>query len=263
MPFGKRSAAAAKALEITAVAPEPVEPQPTRLVQLRDQMARLLSEAQRIADAIRDEGAVAMPVIVDEPDPEAGPLPVKGLHVHFFDGVGADVRHVVYAYADPDDRRAVDLNAQYHLSLLTGHALAFNAYCQRAQMDEALGVALQSPEVPAAIDAILVRSAYFAAFFENMIAMQQAAGSASRDPDLSRHRATLDRYLLMAIDKMIRPKTAESLLPPQAWPFVGVEVPVVPHDGDHFINGVYFPANEARRLLAAKGHTGDRLPAVA
>jgi hypothetical protein len=53
------------------------------------------------------------------------------------------------------------------------------------------------------------------------------------------------------------------MVPHKAWPFYCVEMAVAPHDGDYFINGVYFPADHARLLLAAAPATGSGATASA
>jgi len=252
MAFGKRTLAPATTTKPMGRLGEVALPE-ARLTKLRDHMLSLLGASQRVADAIREESAVAMPVVADESEPEAGPLELKGFHEYFCARHQGGFGHLIFAYGQPMTGGAVDPNAQYHLQQLTGQALAFNLYCQRAHLDEALGVALQSPDVPAVVDALLVRSAFFAAFFDNMLAVLADQGARATAPKLASHRANLERHLLMAQDKMLDPGRRESLTPLNGWPFVGVEIPYAPHDGDYFINGVYFPADHARLLLATDG----------
>lgn len=222
-----------------------------RLELLRDQILDVMMGAGRIADAIRDQTSVAVPAIAEEPDPEAGPLVLKGFSAHFIETGASGLCHTLYAYSSPSRQGPIDPNAQYHLHQLTGQVLAFNLFCQRAELDEALGVALQAPSVPDVVDSILMRSAFFVAFFDNMIAL---AGHSAAMPDertMAAQRFTLDRHLLMAKDMMLVPDRAETFVPLKGWPFIGVELPVEPHRGDYFINSVYFPADSARLLLDA------------
>lgn len=256
MPFGKRVAAP---LNVSVAAASPHEPSPAeaRLQGLRDHMLALLGTVQRIADAVREQGVVAMPPIANEPDVEAGPLVLKGFSEHFCTRTDEGFGHTIFGYSNPEDDHTVDPNAQYHLQQLTGQMLAFNLYCQRAAMDEALGVALQAPDVAGTVDSILVGIAFFAAYFENLIATTPRDG---RLPELNLdlQRANLDRHLLMAQDKMIVPERLDELLPVKTWPLLGIEIEYAPHAGDYFINGVYFPAELATVLLAAHSHAKAR-----
>ncbi len=220
-----------------------------RLELLRDQMLDTMMGAGRIADAIRDQTSVAVPVIADEPDPEAGPLALKGFSAHFIESGARGLSHVMYAYGSPSPQGPIDPNAQYHLQQLTGQVLAFNLFCQRAALDEALGVALQAPSVPDVVDSILIRSAFFVAFFDNMMALAGKSDTTPDEPTMAAQRFTLDRHVLMAKDMMLVPDRAETFVPLKGWPFIGVELPVEPHRGDYFINSVYFPADSARLLL--------------
>ena len=222
----------------------------------------LFATAQRIADAVQQQGVVPVPLIVEDTDPEAGPLVLKGFSEHFVTYGPGGLGHVVYGYSNPEGDGTVDPNAQYHLQQMAGQILAFNLYCQRAELEDALGVALQAPDVGPIVDSMLVRLGFFAAFFDNLIAIQPRNGLVPR-LDVQRHRANLDRHLLMATDKMIAPNRVNELLPIKGWPLIGVEMSFPPHDGDYFINGVYFPAEHAQVLLAAQKQANARLAEVA
>ncbi len=222
----------------------------------------LLATAQQIADAVNQQGVVPVPIIVDDTDPEAGPLAFKGFGEHFVTYGPGGLGHVAYGYRNPHGDGTVDPNAQYHLQQMTGQILAFNLYCQRAELEDALGVALQAPDVGQAVDSMLVRLAFFAALFDNLISVQPRNGLVPH-LDLQRHRANLDRHLLMASDKMLAPERLDELLPIKGWPLIGVEFTYEPHDGDYFINGVYFPAEHAQVLLAAQQRANAQLAKVA
>ncbi len=233
MAFGKRRQDAVRTASGPMNAPEALTPV-QRLEALRDDLQRLFETASRIADAVRHETVVAVPTVLDDqPDPEAGPLVLKGFHRHFARLENGRVFHTVFAYRTPGDASDSDPNAQFHLHQLTGRAMEFNLFCQRADLDQAVGVALQSPGVPALVDAILVPAAFFTAVFDNMLATLEAADA----PDLATQRANIDRYLLMASDRMLDPGRLESLLPASPRQFVGAELDITPHDGDYFLNG--------------------------
>ncbi len=249
MAFGKRRQGLILASATAPDAPEILTPI-QRLEAVRDDLERLFDTTCRIADAVRAETAVAMPVILDDqPDPEAGPLVLKGFHRHFARADAGRVVHSMLAYRPPAAGSCTDPNAQFHLSQLIGRAMEFNLFCQRADLDQAVGVALQAPSVPAMIDAILVPAAFFTALFENMIARSSGSDADAAAPDLTEQKATIDRYLLMASDKMLDPGRLENFRPIAVWPFIGVELEIAPHDGDYFLNSVYFPAEYARVLL--------------
>ena len=227
-----------------------------RLERLRAEMAALFATALKIVDAVRDQGAFPMTVLGDETDPESGPFALKGFGNHFVTRSLSGMGHVIYGYQRPNGEGPIDPNAQYHLQQTIGDLLAFNLYCQRAAIDEALGVALQSPDVADKIDGMLVKLAFFTAFFDNM-ATARRDGTASEE-GLEGQRANIERHLLMAQDKMLEPGRLDARVPKVEWPFVGVEVPFEPHDGDYFINSVYFPAQHAAVLLSAQQNANMR-----
>lgn len=232
-----------------------------RLERLRDDLSALFSTAMTIVDAVREQGSIVVPVVSDETDPEAGPFTLKGFNQHFvtrsLDGIG----HVIYGYQAPSREGDVDPNAQFHLQQTIGDLLAFNLYCQRAAMDEALGVALQSPDVAEKIDGMLVRLAFFTAFFDNLTISRPDVPVTAEQ--LENQRVNIERHLLMAQDKMLDPSKLEARVPQVEWPFVGVELPFEPHDGDYFINSVYFPAEHAAVLLSAQQNANARSEAAA
>jgi hypothetical protein len=258
MPFGKRPPET-RTSSWQAAEPAPEGSLQERLEGLRDALMGLLLSAGRIADAIRSDDTVSVLVDGHDPDPESGPLALTGFANNFIYFDDGRLRHSLLAYGDPARPGQADPNAQFHLHELTGHVLELNLFCQHAKLDDALGVALQSPHVPALIDSILVPAAFFAALTDNILARDGGA------PDLAADKANLERHLLMAADKMLDPKRMEALLPVKHWPFIGLVVPVAPHDGDYFLNGVYFPADHASVLLARAGFAsgGLRIPTAA
>lgn len=245
MLFGLR-----KALTAGSRAPEPEAPEPStlgNLETLRDHVSDILLRAGRIAASVREESRLEMPIVTEKLDPEAGPLPLKAFFEHFIvPGPNGSVGHRFFAYRYPEGGDAIDPNAQFHLQQLLGDALSFNLYCQRAHQEGCLGVALQAPIVPEFIDAIIVRSAFFTALIENLITCPKP-----QDSQLDALKGTLDRYMLMASDAMLRPALLETMVPLKGWPVVLADMPAEAHDGDHFINGVYFTAEQSRVLLGA------------
>jgi len=254
MTFGKRSTApSSPSMSGTArlkrfAASERVE-------RLRDELMLLLATAQKVADAVREQGLIPVSVLDGETDPEAGPFMLKGFSHHFVTRGPSGLGHVIYGFQRPNGEGPVDPNAQFHLQQMIGDLLSFNLYCQRAAMDVALGVALQAPDVADRIDGTLVKLAFFAAFFDNMLTNRPDGATPE---DLERQRGNIERHLLMAQDKMLDPSRLDARVPSIAWPFVGVEVPFEPHDGDYFINSVYFPAEQASVLLSAQQSANAR-----
>jgi hypothetical protein len=223
-----------------------------RLDALQQAFAGLMTEAGRLADAIRDRGVVAMPAIIDTPVPEAGPLQLKGFVDHFAYLVGGRICHAVLALRDAAKASGVDMRPQVGLQELTGRILELNQYCQQAELDDALGVALQSPQLPGLVDEILVGLATYAAFAENLVRSLPISERPAQPADEAfsgRDAAAGQRYRRMAADKMLDPARIPLQLDMSAQPFEGVITQVAPHDGDYFINFVYFPAGLARSLL--------------
>jgi len=255
MPFGKRTTSQSGA-RLPAVGRLLNIVTSERLERLRDSMSELLATADRMATAVREQGLIAVPVTGDETDPEAGPFALRGFTDHFITRTDGRIGHVVYGYQKPNGGGQIDPNAQFHLQQVIGELLAFNLYCQRAELDDALGVALQAPGVGDRIDGILVRLAFFVGLFDNMAAA--AGGGILSDDDLERQRIAMERHLIITQNKMFDRSTLEAQLPPVEWPFVGVELPFEPHDDDYFINCVYFPAQHAQVLLAAQQISNSR-----
>jgi hypothetical protein len=258
MPFGKRAAAPSSSTTSGIRRLKKIAAT-ERLERLRDELNVLFATAQKVTDTVREQGLIHVPGLGDETDPEAGPFALKGFAQHFVTRSLSGIGHVGYGYRRPNTDGPIDPNAQFHLQQVIGDLLAFNLYCQRAAIDEALGVALQSPDVADKLDGMLVRLAFFTAFFDNM-AMTRGDGAASPD-DMERQRANIERHLLMAQDKMLDPSRLDARVPSIEWPFVGVETPFEPHDGDYFINSVYFPAEHAAVLLSAQ-QTANTRPEV-
>lgn len=262
MPFGKRTLARARSAKQVGTTAEQ-QLQLKRWEDLGERFGALFAKVGLVADAVRGEAYFDMPSVADELDALAGPLDLKGIHECFSTAGPDGLRHITFAYEHPTDDLGSDPNAQFHLQQLIGQALAFNLYCQRAHLDEALKVALQAPEVPSTVDKLLVGAAFFSAMFENMVEFASRDDGLMPEWNAGRQRATLSRHLLMAQDKMLAPERLDALTPMRGWPFVGLELLVAPHDGDCFINGVYFSADQARRILDHGKNTSKELSAVA
>lgn len=260
MPFGKR-AVAPSTPSVSGMSRLQRIASSERLERLRSELMTFFAAARKVADAVREQGPIRVAVLDDDPDPETGPFMLRGFSHHFVTRSPSGLGHVIYGYQRPNGEGPIDPNAQFHLQQMVGDLLSFNLYCQRAAIDEALGVALQAPEVADKVDGMLVKLAFFAAFFDNM-AMSLGEETATAE-DLERQRANIERHLLMAQDKMHNPSRLDAWVPSIEWPFVGVELPFEPHDGDYFINSVYFPAEHAAILLSARQSAGPRPEASA
>lgn len=219
-----------------------------RFARLGEHMLGLLRVAGTIADAVRAEASITMPSVLDQPEPESGPLEMKGFGEHFSYVEEGQISHCILTYRDAEDGSKLHTMAQHHMHALTGRILELNRYCQQAQLDEALAVALQAPHIRPLIDAILAQCAFFAGLVDTLAA---DADRSIVDPVRQDPKANFDRFILMAEDKMLAPATLDDLLPVRGWPVTLAMMPIPPHDGDFFLNGVYFPESEARGLLEA------------
>ena len=260
MAFGKRttvpgkatSAQAAPTTNQAAVQPAPVM---ERAAALRDVMLRLLGETGNVAEAIRCNGSVRMPGMDDEIDAEGPPLSLRGFHEHFATAENGQAAYSVFVYASAHDFGVFDPAAQVHLHQLNGRIMDLNRFCQQAQLDGALGVALQSPKLPPQIDRILVGTAFFAALFDTVMLTQlHVAGKTMRvlpADTIASVTDSFERHKLMAFDRMLAPHSLAELLPSKMAPIYGVETIWKAHAGQRFINGVYFPVEQGRPLVTA------------
>lgn len=261
MVFGQKSAAAV----VSDAAPTtfmPVLPEMAaaeRHAAVRDVMRRILRDATEVSAAIKTDGRFPLRGVADVFDPRAAPISILDLQEQFSFRMNGHLMHAYYVYAPPQRADEFDANAQFHLHDLVLRIRALNIYCQQAERDEALGVALQSPLLPPLVDAILASAAFFVAFFDTIALMdpfltQGTPAPADRErPSVAQMRETLDRCKLMAFDAMIVPERLEQLVPKVTWPFLGVELVRRDEPGDQFAHGIYFPAEYASRLAGGAG----------
>ncbi len=228
------------------------EPESTRHDALHQTFERILKSASAVAEAVRTGGTVPVFGIADEPDPDASPITLTGFSSLFSYTDGQRKMFAVYGYAAPGDPDRIDPNAQCHIHDLVGRIRQLNLYCQQAHADEALVVALQSPRFPPLIDQVIAGAAYFAAYFANLKITQPfllaVPPQVATFPETASLKATVDRYMLMASDGMVEPKKLQDYLPHKAWPYFGVETAWRNHDGQQFINSVYFPMEYAKAV---------------
>lgn len=264
MAFGKRpltsvAAAAAKStVSLPAALSEPASSE-ERHIAFRDMMQRILRDTSLVADAVRNNGTVPISGIADELDAMASPIPLRDLPEQFSFADGGLILHPYFGYATADRPDQIDPSAQFHLLDLVSRVRELNVFCQDGNQNDALGVALQSPKLPALVDSILVASAFFAAYFENLATTQVFITGASAQtrqlPDFNRLKIIFDRYQLMAQDRMLAPELIGDLIPFRAWPHLGVEILRRHETGEQFVHGVYFPASYARQLIERAGRT--------
>lgn len=218
-------------------------------------MVRLLNESGRIANAIRENGTIAMPGMFDEVDPQGPPLSLRGLNELFTGAKAGTPFNIAFAYAGGGSLETIDPGAQVDVQRLIADILELNCYCQQAVFDDALGVALQAPKLPDLVDRIVAGTAYFAAFFEAVaIARPAFAAKPARAvsaADMARVAEVYSRYQLMASDRMLAPEAVATVMPGGAAARIGIETTWAPHAGEQFINGVYFPAGQADSVQAA------------
>lgn len=225
-----------------------------RLTALRDDLMGLLKTAGQIADAVRQQASVPMPAIVDEPDPETGPLSLVGFIDHFVYLERGSIRHTLLIETGAAPGETFSYRPQHEFHELTGRIMELNLFCQRAQLDDALAIALQSPDVPEMVDNILAGIGYFASFVEKVIASLPAGERLGRADE---HAATIERIGLMAKDKMLAPGRNDCRWSDLPRPFRGNIAAMEPHDGDYFINSVYFPAELASGLIGEAATGGQ------
>jgi len=226
----------------------------SRCEELRLAMVRLLNDSGGIASAIRDNGSIAMPGMDDSIDPLGPPLSVRGLS-ELFTGLSAGGRvNTVFAYVGGARLQTVNPDAQADLQAFFGAVQRFNSYCQQAVLDDALGVALQAPHLPPIVDRIIAGAAHFSAFFEAVAIARPAftakPARALSASEQSRISECYQRYHLMATDRMLAPDDLAGLLPRGRSARIGIEMTWSPHAGEQYINGVYFPAEQAQAVMA-------------
>lgn len=252
MAFGKRRVPPKKPGDTSApIKPAlPAEAQRTqaeRMAAWLEVMDGILRDASVIAAAVHDEGAITVRGLDTEVHPDTTPISVKGIDEHFAVYDGARPVHPIYGYVLPTTPTQIDQSAHLHLHKLIARVMELNVYCQRAEREGAIAVALQAPKFPPLLDRILVASAFFAAYFENLALTQPMllAGAAANASTIDWKRLTQshERRRLMAVDRMLAPHTFDDLLPFRKWPSIGIETTVAPHAGQRFINGIYFPVS--------------------
>ncbi|MFV0297500.1 MAG: hypothetical protein ACK5JT_15400 [Hyphomicrobiaceae bacterium] len=211
----------------------------------------LLKSIGRISSAIHDHRVIPVPVVADQPDPEAGPVKLKGFADHFAFIENDRITHTILALAPSDPAIAIDTGPQRRLADALGRIRNLNLFCQQAQLDDAIGVALQSPHIPAFIDETLAEIAWLATFTDRAIAAlpedMKPTPSAVEVNVATPETGLQDRYLRMAADMML---TGARIIRPADRPGADpamrpVMLPVAPHTEDYFINGVYLPAADA------------------
>lgn len=262
MGFGKKIEVAAAGGEV-ATAFVPVLPDmgpQDRHVAMREIMLRILRDTAEVSAAIRTDGRFTLRGVSDILDPIAAPIAIPDLQEHFSFRMDGHMMHAYYVYAPPQRADEFDARAQFDLHELALRVRALNLYCQQAESDEALGVALQAPLLPPLVDAILASAAFFVAYFENMVQMDpfvlrgtDAVGAGHERPSVTQMRETFERCKLMASDAMIEPARLDEFIPSPAWPHLGVEIVRRHEPGDQFAHGVYFPAEYAARIAGGEG----------
>lgn len=226
-----------------------------RIEALHLSIIGLLKQTGLIAAAIREQGTVPVPPVAEEPDPIAGPVGVKGFLEHFAFLENDKVTHAMLAQADGQDEVRLDFAPQLRLADLMGRVMDLNIFCQQAELDGALGVALQSPHIPEIVDGVLADAAWLASFTDCIIAAlpaEERPAERAEDAAPGAPGQTLERYYLMASDMMLEPDRIARLGPPPGSDpeQLACLVPIAPHAGDYFVNGVYLHAGAAEGILA-------------
>lgn len=273
MPFGKRTLAttatpnnaATSAAAIATAEPSVELANVERYQALREILLRMLADAGRVAEAVKSNGSVPLRGIAEDIDPTTAPIEIKDLAEQFTFRQDGHVVHPFFGYAPPEKPDQIDPSAQFHIHQLILDIRELNVFCQEANRDEALGVALQSPRLPSLVDRILVETAFFAAYFDNLAVthpfVTRAKATGHLYSEFDTLKLSFDRHMLMASDRMVEPGKLAELIPNAAWPLLGVELIRPSEATECLVHGIYFPAEYARQLankasrfsLAARG----------
>jgi hypothetical protein len=274
MPFPKRDALMTWADPDSAATPHLPElataSASDRHAALRDTMLRILADTVAIADAMRTGGTVAMKGFAGIMDAEAAPIPIRGFAEHFTAIADGELLHAMFTSVSPERLDQLNPTPQFLLHDLVCRVRDLNLFCQEAEREEALGVALQSPGLAVKVDRILILSAFLAGYFENLTATGPIPvglpGKVPATIDFPALEAALKRHVLMGSDRMLEPERLADHMPNLGWPHLGAEVLRRPESGQEILHGVYFPALYARQLAAkvrAAAHGQDEPCAIA
>lgn len=259
MGFGKRkippSGARATGAEATALAgavPESSVEQ--RVGALLHSLLRCLTQSAELAGAISRMEMLDADRFGPQYRTQQYPIDIVDFADHFAFGAAGKPMHSVFAYMYPPAMGSFDNSAQVALLDLTTAVLHVNSLCFEGHRDGALGVAVQSPAMREAVDGVIVRAAFFVAFFENLLAsLPHYTGTPEQRAkpfDLEAMRRVLDGRLEIARGAMLDPTRLDALLPNSRWPHLGVELGMPDHAGQQIVNEVYLPKDLAEPVMA-------------
>jgi hypothetical protein len=215
-----------------------------RLIDFSETMFAFLGQTIEIADAIRTGGSIELKGWDVDLQPEVTPIDIRVLDDYFTLVEKGRTYHPTYGYALPESPTRPDDGAQLHLHQLTSRIVELNTFCQLAARDDALAVALQLPELPELVDRILVGTAHFTAYFQNLALIKAHAPSALSTIDFAPLLENVERRRLLANDKMLAPEKFEAYVPFGPWPCIGVETLTPSTTEARFPNKVYFPQDK-------------------
>lgn len=255
MAFGKRPLPQPAPAAVASPISTPIEiASPAELTDaerhqaMREIMLGILGGAGRVAEAVRSNGMLNLTGIAEEIDPTTAPIELRELKEQFTFLQNGAVVHPFYCYTNPAQPGHVDPSAQFQIYELVRAARDLNVFCQEAERDEALAVALQTPLLPALVDQILASASFFAAYFDCLTRMHALTANKQPVHDLATLKRVYDHHKLMATDLMVVPETYDALAPQVAWPHIGIELLRQQEGDESFVSGVYFPAEYANRL---------------
>ena len=258
MPFGKRALPVSTPPVSANLAPSQVPPvqlpSADRHRAMKEIMLRIFADAAPVAEAVRSNGAIMLTGVAEEVDPATAPIELRDLKEQFTFIDNGTVMHPFYCYQSTEPPGHVDPSAQFQIYELVCAARDLNVFCQEAQQDGALGIALQTPRLPGLVDQIIVSATYFAAYFDCLAHthnLSQANAHGQRAHDAAAHQLTFERHKLMATDKMVVPDTYTKRVPNASRQIIGVELVRPQESSESFIHGIYFPAEYATRLAAS------------
>lgn len=216
-----------------------------RYFALRDCFLQIFATASMIADAARSHETIPIERVGVEIRADAAPLDITALGDHFSYVEHGQSFHPVFGYVAPTPPFRVDESAQLHLHQLVQRIMELNVFCQRADRDGAMRVALQSPRLPALVDRVLAGSAFVAGYFEGLSVTQPILTSgglkAAAAIDFPRLAEIGERRRAMTRDRMLVPEAFDTHVPVRKWPFAAFETATRPHAGQRHLNGIYFP----------------------
>jgi hypothetical protein len=250
MTFGKRAGSGQPSTRLTSGDTS------VRLSALRGEMRRIMREAETLArlTAAKPAGGPAKAALF-----VAQPISIKDFNRHFAFELDGRIRRCSYAFASADG--TITGHAQMHLLELTRAISVVGSACS-GHSESAIRDMLRRPGLREEIDRIIALSAYFVAFFDNMVYAHDAKHGTPEQRalgiDLQRMERNLLQWLATARALALAPERLESHLPRAQWPALGAEIILDDDPTPCIVYEVYLPPE-----LADAAHDGALVRPVA